>query len=254
MSPAPIIVLVNPQLVENIGTTARAMMNCGLTELRIVNPRDPWPLGDAHRERMMSASSGADDVLNAAKIFDMPEQAIADLHHVYATTARPHDMVNRIFTARAAAVDMVMRIKEGQHVGVLFGPERTGLTSDYVALASARITIPLNPEFSSLNLAQAVLLVGYEWHQAHDETPPDQLRIGNSRPATREEYLNFFRRFESALDESGFFVASDMRPAMTRSLHSMLQRVEMTEQEIRTWHGVITALADAPKRNRTKGG
>jgi tRNA/rRNA methyltransferase len=253
MSSSPIIILVHPQLVENIGMSARAMMNCGLTEMRIVNPRDPWPLGDIHQQRMTNAASGADDVLGAAKIFDTVEAAIADLNYVYATTARPHDMVNRIFTARAATPDMAMRIGQGQRVGVMFGPERTGLTGDHVALASARITVPLNPAFSSLNLAQAVLLIGYEWRQAQDQTPPDQLRIGSSRPATREEYLNFFRRFESVLEESGFFVAEDMRPSMVRSLQSMLQRAEMTEQEVRTWHGVITALADGPRRRRPEG-
>lgn len=252
MLPAPVIILVEPQLVENIGMAARAMMNCGLTELRIVNPRDSWPLGDIHRQRMTNASSGAGDVLNAAKIFDTPEQAIADLHHVYATTSRPHDMVNRIVTPRAAIPDMAARARDGQKVGVMFGPERTGLISDHVALAGTRITIPLNPEFASLNLAQAVLLIGYEWYQAQDTTLPDQLRTGNSRPATREEYLNFFRRLEETLDEHGFFVAENMRPAMTRSLQSMLQRAEMTEQEIRTWHGVISALIAEPRRGPEK--
>lgn len=127
------------------------------------------------------------------------------------------------------------------------------MTSDQVALANARITIPLNPEFTSLNLAQAVLLIGYEWYQAQDQTVPDQLRVGSSRLATREEYLNFFGRLERALEDSGFFVAEDMRPSMVRSLHSMLQRAEMTEQEIRTWHGVLTALADGRSKH-TKGG
>ena len=160
-----------PQLVENIGMTARAMMNCGLLELRIVDPRDPWPLCDIHRERMKNASSGADSILDNAKIFETPEQAIADLNYVYATTSRAHDMANRILTPRAAIPDMAERVKDGQKTGVMFGPERTGLVSDYVALANARITIPLDPEFSSLNLAQTVLLIGYEWYQARDATP-----------------------------------------------------------------------------------
>jgi len=254
MLPAPVIILVHPQLVENIGTTARAMMNCGLSELRLVNPRDPWPLGDIHRQRMMNAASGADAVLENAKIFDAPEQALGDLNYVYATTSRPHDMVNRILTPRAAIPDMVERASAEQRVGVMFGPERTGLIGEHVALANARITIPLNPDFASLNLAQAVLLIGYEWYQAQDGTPGSQLRTGHSRPATHEEYLNFYRRLEAMLDECGFFVAEDMRPAMTRSLQSMLQRAEMTEQEIRTWHGVISALLSGPRATRIRQG
>jgi len=245
---SPIIILVEPQLVENIGMTARAMMNCGLLELRIVDPRDPWPLEESHRQRMLAASSGADAVLEAAKVFPTLEAAIADLHYTYATTARTHDMVTRIMTPRAAIPDMAARIQEGQKIGVLFGRERTGLVNDHIALASAKITIPLNPEFASLNLAQAVLLIGYEWYQAKDESPAVRLHVGDSRPALREEYINFYKRLEAELDVCGFFVAEHMRPTMTRSLQAMLQRAEMTEQEIRTWHGVLTALAKGPKR------
>jgi tRNA/rRNA methyltransferase len=149
---------------------------------------------------------------------------------------------------------MIARGAEGQKVGVLFGRERTGLVNDQIALASAKITIPLNPEFASLNLAQAVLLIGYEWRQAQDTTPARQLHTGSSRPAERAEYLNFFQRLEAELDARGFFVAPDMRPTMTRSLQNMLQRAEMTEQEIRTWHGVISALIGVPERKRKAGG
>lgn len=252
MSGKPSIILVHPQLVENIGMTARAMANCALDDLRIVAPRDPWPLGDVHRQRMAAASSGADDILENAKLFDTLEEAITDLNYVYATTGRENDMVTRIFTAKAAAPDMMARIADNQKVGVLFGPERTGLINDYVAMANAKITIPLNPEFMSLNLAQCVLLIGYEWYQANDGTEGLQLRVGNSRPASNDEYFNFFRRLEAELDEAGFFVATDMRPTMTRSLQNMLRRAEMTEQEIRTWHGVISALIDGPKRGKPK--
>jgi tRNA/rRNA methyltransferase len=246
----PVIILVEPQLVENIGMTARAMMNCGLTRLRLVDPRDPWPLHEVMEERMRAASSGADVILKQAEVFATPEEAVADLHYVYATTSRSHDMVNRILTPRAAAPDMAERIAAGQKVGVLFGRERTGLVNDQIVLANAKITIPLNPEFASLNLAQAVLLIGYEWYQAKDRTPDRRLHTGASRPATREEYLNFFKRLEDELDKSGFFVADDMRPTMTRSLQNMLQRAEMTEQEIRTWHGVVSALLGIPKQRK----
>ncbi len=258
MNNPPIILLVEPQLVENIGMTARAMMNTGLRELRLVDPRDPWPLGDIHRQRMAAASSGADEILENAKVFATLEEAIADLNYVYATTGRTHDMVNRIMTPRAATPDMIERSARGEKIGVMFGRERTGLVNDYIVLANAKITIPLNPEFSSLNLAQAVLLIGYEWYQAQGETksraPDDYLHLGGSTPATREEYLNFFHRLESSLDEAGFFVAKDMRPSMTRSLQNTLQRAAMTEQEIRTWHGVLSALLGIPKRRQEKTG
>lgn len=253
MSSSPVIILVHPQLVENIGMTARAMANCALAELRLVAPRDPWPLGDTHRQRMMSASSGADYILDAARVFDSVEAAIADCHYVYATTSRTHDMVNRIMTPRAAVPDMAGRIADGQRVGVMFGPERTGLVNDYISLANAKITIPLNPDFMSLNLAQTVLLIGYEWFQSQDNTQDQRIHRGGSSPATREEYGNFFHRLEHELDTAGFFVAEDMRPTMTRSLQNMLQRAEMTEQEIRTWHGVISALVTGPKRKAGKG-
>jgi tRNA/rRNA methyltransferase len=252
MMTTPVILLVEPQLVENIGMTARAMMNCGLTELRLVDPRDPWPLSETLRQRMNAASSGADALLDQAKVFATVQEALADLHYVYATTSRVHDMVNRIMTPRTAIPDMVARIADQQKVGVMFGRERTGLVNDHIVLANAKITIPLNPEFASLNLAQAVLLIGYEWYQAKDQTPQDYVHEGNSRPALREEYFNFYRRLEGELEAAGFFVAETMRPIMTRSLQNMLQRAAMTEQEIRTWHGVVSALVKGPKRTKPR--
>ena len=248
----PVILLVEPQLVENIGMTARAMMNTGLKELRLVNPRDPWPLDETHRNRMASASSGADEILEQAKVFDNLNDAIADLNYIYATTARSHDMVTRVMTPKSSTPDMVRRASEGEKIGVMFGRERTGLVNDYMVLSNATITIPLNPEFTSLNLAQSVLLIGYEWYQAQDKTPKNVLTIGNSTPATREEYLNFFRRLEDALDKAGFFPTEEMRPTMTRNLQNTLQRAEMTEQEIRTWHGVLTALLGGARGNHGK--
>ena len=246
MNTTPIIILVEPQLVENIGMVARAMMNCGLPDLRIVDPRDPWPLHEIMEERMMSASSGADEILRKAQIFNTVEEALADLNYVYATSARNHGMSQRIMTPKAAAPDMAQRITEGQKVGVMFGRERTGLISEHIVLANAKITIPLNPEFASLNLAMAVLLIGYEWFQAKDQTPPNQIHSAQSRPAEKEEFLYFFRRLEGELDARGFFVTEVVRAGMSRSLQSMLQRAEMTEQEIRTWHGVLSALIKEP--------
>jgi len=246
----PIIILVHPQLVENIGMTARAMANCALPELRIVAPRDPWPLNDVLRQRMMAASSGADELLEKAKLFNTVEEAIADLNYVYATTARTNDMVNRVFTPKAAIPDMVERLSADQKVAVLFGPERTGLINEYVSLANAKITIPLNPDFMSLNLAQCVLLIGYEWFQAKDQTPGNQIHVGHSHPATNDDYLNLFRRLDEELDQSGFYTDEDMRPIMRRNLQNTFRRAEMTEQEIRTWHGVVTALINGPRRKK----
>ncbi|MCL2473478.1 MAG: RNA methyltransferase [Alphaproteobacteria bacterium] len=239
---APVIILVEPQLVENIGMTARAMLNTGLKELRIVNPRDKWPLDIVHHNRMLAASSGADEILLSARVFDTIEEAIADIQYVYATTARTHDMVMKIMTPRKAASDMIERQHKGEKTAVLFGRERTGLINDDLVLANSKITIPLNPEFTSLNLAQAVLLIGYEWYQAQDSTKEEYLHIGNSSLAAKEEYLNFFNRFETALEESGFFPAPDMKPSITRNLMNIFERAEMTSQEVRTMHGVLSAL------------
>ncbi|MBI1272536.1 MAG: RNA methyltransferase [Alphaproteobacteria bacterium] len=245
----PAIILVRPQMVENIGMSARAMMNCGLSEMRIVEPRDPWPLESWLDERLHAASSGADAVLDDAKVFPTLEAATADLQHIYATTARnDRAVVKNWFTGRAAAADMRARTGTGQRIGILFGPERTGLTNDDLTLANDAITIPLNPAFSSLNLAQGVLLAGYEWYQAGDSTADVYLHDTESHPATKEELTNLFGRLETELETAGFFTTAELRPIMQRNLRNTLQRAQMTEQEVRTWHGVLSALVDGPKR------
>ena len=233
----PAIILVEPQLGENIGTAARAMFNCGLTDLRLVKPRDGWPSAKAE-----AAASGATEVLAKAQLFDNVEEAIADLRHVYVTTARDRYMVKRILTPRAAAKEMRGFIARERPCGIIFGPERTGVVNDVVALADRVIRVPLNPAFSSLNLAQAVLLIGYEWFQSADETPADELVTGHSQPATKAQLQQFFEHFEEALDESGFLRTADKRPGMVRNLRNLFQRTECTEQELRTLHGVVTAF------------
>ncbi len=247
---APVIVLVRPQLVENIGTTARAMANCALDDLRLVAPRDPWPLGSVHQTRMAAAASGADDVLKGARVFDSVAEAVADLQYVYATTARPHDLAHVLHTPRSAAADMRTRTLHAERVGVLFGPERTGLVNEDLVRANAVITAPLNPAFMSLNLAQAVLMVAYEWRMAGDTTPAVQIQTGASVPAAHGEVENFFRRLESELDAAGFFVAPSMRPTMTKNLRAFIGRAVPTDQEIRTWHGVLSALVTGPRRGK----
>ena len=239
----PAVILVEPQLGENIGTAARAMLNCGLGDLRLVRPRDGWP-----NDKANTAASGADIVVNGAKLFARMEDAIAGVRHLYVTTARDRHMVKRILTPRAAAQEMRRHTAAGESCGILFGPERTGLTSDQVALAETIITVPLNPAFSSLNLAQSVLLVGYEWFLAGDATPPEQLHVGHSRPATQAEYHRFFDHLEEELVLNGFLRQRDKRPSMVRNLRSLFLRAQCTEQELRTLHGVVTAFAGPRRR------
>jgi tRNA/rRNA methyltransferase len=234
----PAIVLVEPQLGENIGTAARAMMNCGLDDLRLVRPRDGWP-----SDKAIAAASGADSVLAKAQLYPTLPAAIADLVHVYAATARDRGIVRREVTPRHAAQEMRASLAQGEACGVLFGPERTGLLNDDVALADTVLTVPLNPAFSSLNLAQAVLIVGYEWFTAGTASPAEILRRGGSRPATKEELLNFFEHLEEELVRNGFLRNRESRPSMVRNLRSLFQRAQCTEQELRTLHGVVTAFA-----------
>lgn len=234
----PSVILVEPQLAENIGATARAMLNCGLTKLIIVNPRERFPNPKAD-----AMSAGATDVLKNAKIFTSVEEAVAGFNRVFATTARPREMIVNEVTPRIAAVDMKNAWRDGDEVSIMFGPEASGLTNDHIALADTVISVPLNPAYSSLNLAQAVLIISYEWFTIAKEIPTEN-RVNNyARPANKNELNDFFIRFESALDLSGFFRSSDMRPSMIRNLRIMLQRATLTEQEIRTLHGVVSSLS-----------
>ncbi|WP_119678460.1 RNA methyltransferase [Indioceanicola profundi] len=242
----PVIILVEPQMGENIGTCARAMLNCGLTELRLVNPRDGWP-----NEKAVSASAGATLVLDKVKVFETTQEAVADLQKVYSTAARVRDMVKDIVTPRRAARDIRAHEAAGRQVGILFGPERTGLVNDDIVLSDTMISVPLNPGFSSLNLAQAVLLVAYEWWMANDRTEEFYTHTGQSRPATKEELHNLFDHLEGELDQTGFYTHPDKKPSMVRNVRNTLQRAHMTEQEIRTFHGIIAALIGR-KKQRTE--
>lgn len=233
----PAVILVDPQLGENIGMCARAMLNCGLTELRLVRPRDGWP-----NEAAVSAASGADAILAEARLFNTTAEAVADLQRVLATTARLRDMEKPLLTPRAAAAELRAAQGAGTAAGVLFGPERAGLVNDDVALADAAISVPLNPAFSSLNLAQSVLLIGYEWYQAGVEALPERLARAGTVPAGKAELLNFFERLEQALDETGFLRPVEKRPAMVRNIRNLFARAELTEQEVQTLHGIVSAL------------
>lgn len=233
----PAVILVDPQMGENIGTTARAMLNFGLTDLRLVRPRDGWPNAKA-----LNAASGADEVIAGVRIFDATADSLAGLHRVYAATARNRHMVKPVVTPRRAATEMREAKASGLACGILFGPERTGLHNDDVVLADAVLTLPLNPAFSSLNLAQAVLAVAYEWFQAGDETSPVELPLQDTRPATKGELANFFDHLERELDAVGFFPTPETRPSMVRNLRNLFGRTELTEQDVQTLHGVVARL------------
>ncbi len=233
----PAIILVRPQLGENIGASARAMLNCGLVDLRIVNPRDGWPSPQAVR-----ASSGADTVIENARIYQTTGQAIAGLERVFATTARPRDMVKPVMTPEAAASEIRRVEAESSTCGVLFGAERMGLDNNDVVLADTVIEVPLNPAYRSLNLGQAVLLISWSWFRLADETPELRLELGGTRPATKEELVNFFTRMEAALIESGFLYPEAKRPAMIRNIRNMFQRLAPTDQDLRTLHGIVASL------------
>jgi tRNA/rRNA methyltransferase len=240
---APVVILVRPQLGENIGMAARAMLNCGLGELRLVAPRDEWPNARAER-----AASGADEVLKGARVFDDVASAVADLHRVYATSARSRELTQRIAPPREAADDMVRAVAAKQRVGLMFGPERAGLENDDLAHADIVITIPLNPAFSSLNLAQAVLLVAYEWSQAVGETGTTRLVTNEAAIASRAELEEFVQRLEAELDEAGFFKVAEKRPRMMQNIRALFSRAEATDQEIRTLHGILSELVGKRRR------
>lgn len=240
----PVIVLVNPQMGENIGAAARAMLNCGIDELRLVNPRDGWP-----NERADAMSSGALAKMPPVKVYATTAEALADCHYTYATTARSRDMVKPVMTAKEAALDCRTREAQGQKIAYMFGSERAGLDNEDVALAHAILTIPVNPDFSSLNLGQGVLLCAYEWYQlAAVKGTPRTATTELSRqerqelPATHDELNNLYNRLEAELREGGFFRTQEMQPTVMRNLKNMLSRAEMTAQEVNTFHGLITVL------------
>jgi len=238
-TPGPAIILVHPQLGENIGTVARAMWNCGLSDLRLVAPRDGWP-----SERAIAASSGADIVLDRARVYDTTADAVASLERVYATTARPRDMTKPVFTPRGLAGEMRATIARGENVGVLFGAERSGLVNEDVMRSFGIVTVPLNPSFTSLNLAQAVLLIGYEWYTSVDATPPGVLEIGDGMPATAAEVDALLDHLDHELDKAEYYREQNLRPTMQRNLHNVFRRATMTEQEVRSFRGVVARLAE----------
>jgi tRNA/rRNA methyltransferase len=243
----PAVILVRPQLAVNIGMCARAMANFGLDDLRLVNPREGWPRSDAYREVAYSAAAGATDLLDAARVFRSVEAAVGDLNAVYATTARERGQMKAVLTPSVAMTAAAAAASEKR--GLLFGPERTGLTNDEVALADSIITFPSSPTYASLNLSQAVLICGYEWFKAAhgDKPPPPTIPRAQSPPAQREMLLAFFDYLERKLDENGFFRPVTKKPGMRRNLRNIFHRMELTQRDVRTLWGAAVRLAEGPR-------
>src|SRR6267154_38418 len=244
----PVVILVEPQLGENIGMAARAMGNFGLTRLRIVNPRDGWPNGHARR-----AASGADHILDQVELFDTVGQAVADCTLLFATTARAHDQAKPVVAPPAAAREIAADIAGGGTVGILFGRERYGLQNEEVALANRIITFPVNPGFASLNLAQAVLLIGYEWFKLATEGTLPFAMPERSERASQHQMQAFFDNLVRELDRVEFLRPAEKRDTMLVNLRNIFARMDPTKQDMHTLQGVVMAIAEG-RKGPAKGG
>jgi tRNA/rRNA methyltransferase len=249
----PAIILVRPQLGENIGMAARAMANFTLTDLRLVAPRDGWEEGGAVWRAAVDAAVGAHGIVRAAPVFPDVAAAAADLHKLYATTARERDQAKPVLTPEGLAGEARARAETGQGIGVLFGAERTGLTNDEVGLAEAIVTFPVNPEFPSLNLAQSVSLVCYELFKALESGAPPFRLQHVTPPAKRAQVMDFFKHIESELEAGDYFIPDGKRDVMTRNLRNIFLRIELTEADVRTLRGVVVALAKGRTRRKKPG-
>ncbi len=240
---SPVVILVRPQLADNIGSVARCMANGGLFHLRLVGPRDGWP-----QERAWRMASGADRILEQLSVHDTVADAVADLHRVFATCPRPRYIIKEQLTARAGAEAIREAAARDLRCGILFGPERTGLDNDDMAHADTLIKYPLNPAFDSLNLAQAVMVMAYEWWTAAEPTPPKQWLMNATRVATKAELEGLLEQLVDQLDACGFLRHAPKRPGMVRNIRHLFQRGEITEQEVRTLRGVVSGLALGRRR------
>src|SRR6478672_3465312 len=247
-TPAPIVVLVEPQLGENIGAAARAMANFGLSRLRLVKPLQGWP---NEKARVMAA--GADRILDGVAVYETLNEAIGDCSFVLATTARNHDQAKLVVSAEAAAAEVAPRVSAGENVAIIFGRERIGLENHEVALADRIVTLPVNPAFASLNLAQAVVIVAYEWFKVvSGGTLPFTMPV-KSAPATREQLLAFFDNLERELEQVEYFRPADKRATMLINLRNIFHRMGATRQDIQTLQGVIMAIAEG-RKGPSRGG
>lgn len=234
-SAAPCVILDHPQLAENIGSVARAMANFGLSDLRLVAPRDGWP-----QDRAWASASGANWPLDGARVFDTVEAAVADLRLVYAATARPRETMLPVHTPHEAARELSNAVAGGLPTGILFGAERAGLETRDIALCNAILTIPIDPRFHSLNLSHAVGICAYEWRRTVLDAAPTTFKA--IEPADQSVMLGLYEQLEDELETSGFFHPPEKKPAMVRNLRVALNRARFTDQEARTFRGVVTAL------------
>jgi tRNA/rRNA methyltransferase len=240
--PAPVVVLVEPQLGENIGAAARAMANFGLSKLRLVAPRQAWP-----NERAAVMAAGADRILENAQLYDTLEAAVADCTFVLATTARNHDQHKPIVDAAGAMAEIVPRVAAGETVALVFGRERNGLENHEVGMADRIVTLPVNPAFASLNLAQAVVIVAYEWFKQTGKGATREPVSRRSPPAAKQQIAAFFADLERELEKVEFFRPAEKRNTMVVNLRNIFHRLEATQQDMRTLHGVIMAIAQGRK-------
>ncbi len=236
--PTPAIILVKPQMGENIGAAARAMWNFGLDRMRLVAPRDGWP-----NPKAVAMASGAARVLDQIQLSETTAEATRDFNYIFATTARRRDLTKVVMTPERAMEKAHALIAGGQKVGILFGPERAGLANEDIVQANAFISVPVNPAFASLNLAQSVLLLAYEWRRLAGAAP-ERLDMGKTRFAEAGEVQAFMRHLEQRLDDVGFFFPLDKRASMLENLNNMFSRLPLTDADVRTLHGVIKAIAE----------
>ncbi|NKB52060.1 MAG: TrmJ/YjtD family RNA methyltransferase [Rhizobiaceae bacterium] len=239
----PVIILVNPQLGENIGAAARAMANFGLLELRLVDPRDGWPNPVARAN-----AAKADHVIDGVQVFETVEQALGDLNFVYATTARQREMLKPVRSPGEAAQSLRVRHGRGEKIGILFGRERWGLESVEVALADEIVTFPVNPAFASLNIAQAVLLMSYEWMRSGEADLP--ISEPASLPARKQDLYGLFEHLEEVLDRENYFRPPHKRATMVENLRNIFQKAELSQQEIHALRGVVATLEGRKTRPR----
>ncbi len=248
MISSPSIILVKPQLAENIGMVGRAMLNCGLTDLRLVKPRE-----DHLGKKGIRACAGADDVMRSAQIFPTVAKAVADFNTVYAATARSRDIVKPVLGPKDCMAATIKAHARQEKVAFMFGREKSGLTNVDLSYADAIVTIPVNPAFSSLNLAQSVMVLAYEWFQHTPQADSFEIPDGTNAPkARKKDLLAFLGLLEKNLAERGFFDSvPDKRPKMVQNIRHLFQRLSLSHAEILTLHGIIKTLQKRKKNDKS---
>lgn len=244
--PKPTFVLVEPQMGENIGAAARAMWNFGLDRMRLVKPRDGWP-----NQKAVAMASGAGRVLDNLGLHEDTGSALSDMNYVFATTARNRDLTKPVMSPQRAMEHARELIAGGQNVAILFGPERAGLQNEDIVRANALISVPVNPAFASLNLAQCVLLTAYEWRRQTENVPAEVMEMAGTRTAQNIEIQKLLERLESSLDKVDFFWPDAKAESMRLNLRNLFSRMPLTDADVRTLHGVVRALSDKKPRPKS---